>query len=164
MTKKNALILIMGLVALGVVIFFLYPSMRSEGGTCRLCSEKIHAGMGYTIMLADGGEVKTCCPACGLRFQVRNPSKVAAASVIDFASGKAIEATSAYYVEGSDVTHCSPDAVMRDDLGGTFVIDWHRCNPGLIAFASRAAAAAFQARHGGRILSFVEAMDAIKAS
>jgi nitrous oxide reductase accessory protein NosL len=96
-------------------------------------------------------------------LQVHNPDKVASAHATDYATGKTIAAAQAFYVEGSDVHHCDPQRVMRNEVGDLYMMDWHRCEPGLVAFGSREAAAAFQTQHGGRILSFDEAKETVKA-
>lgn len=163
MTRKNLLFLTVGLLAVGVLIYFLYPGIRSTDGKCKLCAEEIHKGMRYTVTLSDGGKIKTCCPTCGLHLQVHDPEKVTSAYATDYATGKTIEAAQAFYLEGSDVHHCDPQRMMRNETGGIYTMDWHRCDPSLVAFGSRETAAVFQARHGGRIMSFDEAKEAVKA-
>ena len=123
MTKRNALFLIVSLLAVGALIFFLYPGIRSTDGNCKLCAEKIHQGMGYTIVRSDGGKIKTCCPTCGLHLQVHNSDKVASAYATDYATGKTIAAAQAYYVEGSDVHHCDSQRIMRNEVGGLYTMD-----------------------------------------
>jgi nitrous oxide reductase accessory protein NosL len=162
MTRKNFLLIIGGLLAAGVLVFFLYPGIRSTDGKCKLCSEEIHAGMRYTIVLSDGGKIKTCCPACGLHLQVHEPDKVASAFATDYATGRTIEAAQAFYVEGSSVHHCDPQRMMRNETGGIYSMDWHRCDPSLVAFSSRETAAAFQTQYGGRLMNFEEAKEVIK--
>jgi len=162
MTRKNYLFLIGNLLAVGVLIVFFYPGIRSTDGKCKLCTEEIHEGMGYTIVLSDGGKIKTCCPTCGLHLQVHDPEKAASAYATDYATGKTIEAARAFYVEGSDVNHCDPQRMMRNEVGGVYTMDWHRCDPSLVAFGSLQAAAVFQTQHGGRILSFDEAKNIIQ--
>jgi nitrous oxide reductase accessory protein NosL len=162
MTKKNFLFLTMGLLAAGALIFFLYPGIRSTDGKCKLCSEEIHEGMQYTVVLSDGGKIKTCCPTCGLHLQVHDSEKIASAYAADYATGKAIDAAQAFYVEGSDVQHCDPQRMMRNETGGIYTMDWHRCDPSLVAFGSRQAAMIFQTQHGGRIMRFDEAKNSIQ--
>jgi hypothetical protein len=162
MIRKNFLILIVSLLAVGALLFFFYPGIRSTNGKCKLCAEEIHEGMGYTIVRSDGGKIKTCCPTCGLHLQVHDPGTVTSAYATDYATGKTIDAARAFYVEGSDVHHCDPQRVMRNETGGVYTMDWHRCEPSLVAFGSREAAAVFQARHGGRIMGFGEAKSTIQ--
>lgn len=162
MSRKNACYLIVSLLAVGVLIFFLYPGIRSTDSQCKLCGEEIHEGMGFTIMQSGGGKIKTCCPTCGLHLQVHNPDKVLSAYAKDHVTGKTIDAARAYYVVGSDVHHCNPKRMMRNEVGDVFMMVWHRCEPSLVAFGTREAAAAFQSQHGGSILSFSEATDVVK--
>ncbi len=162
MTKKNFMFSIVGLLAVSVLTFFLYLRLRSTDKKCKLCSEAIHKGMGYTIVRSDGDKITTCCPTCGLHLQVHEPGKVASAFATDYATGKTIEAARAFYVEGSDAHHCDPQRVMRNETGGIYSMDWHRCDPSLIAFSSPQAAVVFQTQHGGRVMSFDEAKEAVK--
>lgn len=163
MTKRKSLLLIVSLLAAGVSIFFFFPGIRATEGKCKLCSEAIHEGMGYTVVRSDGGKTKTCCPTCGLHLQVHDPGKAASAYATDHVTGKTVDAAQAFYVEGSDVHHCDPQRMMRNETGGIYTMDWHRCDPSLIAFGSREAAAVFQTQHGGRLLSFDEAKETVKA-
>lgn len=164
MTRKNSLFLIGSLLAVSVLIYFLYPDIRSTDGRCKLCAEEIHEGMHYTVALSDGSKIKTCCPTCGLHLQIHNPDKVVSAYATDYATGKTIDAAQAFYVEGSDVHHCDPQRMMRNETGGIYTMAWHRCDPSLVAFSSRTAAEAFQAQHGGRFVTHAEAIETVKAS
>ncbi len=163
MIRKNFLFLIASLLAAGVVIYFLYPGIRSTDGKCKLCGEAIHEGMRYTVLLSDGGKIKTCCPTCGLHLQVHDPGNVTSASATSYTTSEPIDAIEAFYVEGSDVHHCDPERMMRNEMGGVSMMDWHRCDPSLVAFGSRQTAAVFQTQYGGRILSFGEAKEAVKS-
>lgn len=163
MTGKNFLFLIAGLIAAGALFYFFYPGIRSGDGNCNLCAEEIHEGMGFTIVKSGGGKIKTCCPTCGLHLLVHDAEMTIFAYATDYASGKTIEAARAFYVEGSDAHHCDPQRVMRNETGGVYTMDWHRCDPSLVAFGSHEAAAAFQTRHGGRVVSFEEAKAAVKS-
>jgi nitrous oxide reductase accessory protein NosL len=161
MTQKLVVILALtALIALGVTIF-LYLWRAPMAHRCDLCAEEIHQGTEYTIIRTNGDKVKACCPSCGLWFQKANPEKVRAAQATDYDSGKIIDAERAYYVEGSDVVHCAPQRVRRDETGGIYTMDWHRCNPCLIAFDLREAAEAFRAVHSGRVVSYAEAQQAV---
>ncbi|MGH7494667.1 MAG: nitrous oxide reductase accessory protein NosL [bacterium] len=162
MIRKNSLCLVGSLIALGVLVVFFYPGIRSTDGSCKLCAEEIHEGMRYTVTLSDGVKIKACCPTCGLHLQVHDAGKVASADATDYATGKTVVAAQAFYVEGSDVHHCDPQRMMRNETGGIYAMDWHRCDPSLVAFGSRQAAAAFQIQHGGRIMSFDEVKETVK--
>lgn len=163
MARRNFLFLIGSLLAVSVLFYFLYPGIRSTDGKCKLCAEEIHEGMRFTIVLTDGGKIKTCCPTCGLHLQVHDPGKVASAFATDYATGKTIEVAQAYYVKGSDAHHCDPQRMMRNEMGGVNMMDWHRCDPSLVAFSSLEAAGVFQSQHGGNIINFGEAQEAVRA-
>ncbi len=52
--------------------------------------------------------------------------------------------------------------MIRNETGGVYTMNWHRCDPSLVAFGSREVAADFQTQHGGRVMSFDEAKEAAK--
>lgn len=93
---------------------------------------------------------------------MQNSDKVVSAYATDYATGKAIEAAQAFYVEGSNVHHCDPQQMMPNETRGNYTMDWQQCDPSLVAFGSRQAAATFPTQHGGRVMSFEEAKEVVK--
>lgn len=129
---------------------------------CQVCARPIHTGQEYTLRLADGTHEHTCCPRCGLHFQLARPRHVQAAWATDYATAAKIEAQRAVYVEGSRLMTCCSTPPLKRELEVTYQLVWDRCLPSLIAFESPTEAQRFQQRYGGRILSYAEAVRYVK--
>ncbi|HSF15033.1 MAG TPA: hypothetical protein VLK65_05730 [Vicinamibacteria bacterium] len=142
------------LALVGAAGAFLYTQI-SGTADCDVCYRPLHAETYYRIHLANGDSMDVCCPRCGLRFQ-EGRTDVARTEVTDFDSKEQIDAGEAFYVEGSPVHFCSHSAVQEDRSGTQYQVAWDRCLPSLIAFATREAALAFQAKHGGIIKTYEE--------
>jgi hypothetical protein len=94
---------------------------------------------------------------------LHHPTSVRQALATDFASGRVIPAATAYYDEGGDVQYCTaghppvergPQGVRRRA--------YDRCLPALVAFATRDEAEAYRKQHGGRILSYDQAVETVR--
>ncbi len=145
-------------VALAVVVaagfFFFYGAIDSPE-ECDVCYRPMHAETFYRIHLANGETKDACCPRCGLRFQ-EGRDDVVGVEVTDFYSRKLLDATSAFYVEGSPVHFCSHAALQEDRSGAQYEVAWDRCLPSLVGFASREDAEEFQSENGGTVRSYDE--------
>ena len=136
----------------------LTPScMRSEAN-CSQCGRMECRNMVFTVHLADGEKREMCCPRCGLHYIAAEHPKVASLSVRDFDSARTVDASSAIYVDGSDVTPCTEMEKVppRDERGCCLKTVYDRCSPSLIPFASRDAAERFARDHGGIVKTFDE--------
>jgi hypothetical protein len=72
-----------------------------------------------------------------------------------------IPAGSAYYDEGGDVQYCTrhDPAMERAPDQGVKVRVYDRCLPVLVAFASKEDAEAYEHQHGGRVVTFQQALE-----
>ncbi len=157
------------ILALGGVILVLGAAgywaattvFRSEP-VCQVCARPIHVGQGYTLGLTDGTKERACCPRCGLHFHITNADRVQSAWATDYATGEQIEAGPAFYVEGSDLMTCCSTSPVKRELETTYELVWDRCLPSLIAFKTNAEAQQFRHQHGGRVLSYAQAVQSVK--
>jgi len=85
-------------------------------------------------------------------------------AVRDFDTAGLLDAGSAAYVEGSDVSPCSSGAMgqPRDERGCCLKPVYDRCLPSLIAFGSRDRAEAFARDHGGVVKTLPELRSAMQ--
>ena len=137
--------------AVGTILY----DQWDEPDKCDVCYRSMHQATFYRIHLGSGESKDVCCPRCGLRFQ-EGRDDVVATEVTDFYTRQHIDATVAFYVEGSPVHFCSHASVREDRSGGQYEVAWDRCLPSLIAFASREAAQKFQKENGGDIKTYPE--------
>lgn len=144
--------------ALAVALVLLAPACLRDKDVCAVCQRPECRAMVFSIHLEDGKTVRTCCPRCGLHYIETAHPKVASLTARDFQTARSIDATTAIYVDGSDVTPCMPmgGQAPKDDYGGSPKPVYDRCTPSLIAFASREDARRFADEHGGMLRTFAE--------
>jgi hypothetical protein len=139
----------------GLVALVALAGCRDERG-CVVCGRDECRNLAFTVHLADGGTVETCCPRCALRYIAEEQPAVARLEVRDFASAQLIDARTADYVEGSDVHPCAAplEGPPKDSRGCCLKAVYDRCLPSALAFADRARAEAFAREHGGFVTTF----------
>ncbi|MGB7296659.1 MAG: nitrous oxide reductase accessory protein NosL, partial [Candidatus Aminicenantales bacterium] len=138
MGKKNGILM-------AVALMLASTAQAGERESCKLCGMYIDQYQKTSaIITTKGGAVeKTCGGSDMLRLVADAGGADAFTSVIvhDWASGNEIAAAEATYVIGSNLV---PDMI-----------------PNFIAFADQGEAKAFMAEHGGAILTFDQALQAI---
>ncbi|MGE5327257.1 MAG: hypothetical protein ACM3NO_09485 [Deltaproteobacteria bacterium] len=159
MQTKRLLIAILAIgatIAVGLLAYRLEAPRRP--GTCQVCGRMIPEQTAFRIDTASGS-VHACCPACAMHFMMHHPDSKEKAWATDFNSGRMIPASSAYYDQGGDVQYCTRHASSVER--GTEVVSqrvYDRCLPTLVAFSSRAEADAYRQQHGGRVVTYDEAV------
>jgi hypothetical protein len=127
----------------------------SGGAVCDVCRRDECAALAFRIEYADGGSQETCCPRCGSHAVAEAGERhVARLLARDFATGHIIDARTARYVEGSDLEHCAAARESRSASDCCRVLEYDRCLPSLVAFATDEQAAGFLKQHGGRLRRF----------
>jgi hypothetical protein len=140
----------------------LLPLTASCGGsrvaTCKQCGRDECKNLAFTIALASGESVDTCCPRCALRYLAEKRPVVTRLAVRGFADARTLDARKALYVEGSDVHACAKreTAPATDERGCCLKAVYDRCEPSLVAFESLGAAESFARDHGGFVRTFDE--------
>jgi hypothetical protein len=158
-------------VALGLVLlagaafagYLTYGRFFAGNAECQICGRALHSARVSTVVLANGTGIQACCPRCALHYRHNhNPSDVSRVVVSDYDTGRSIEATAAFYVEGSEVPAChAPSEPAPREPGVQYEVAFDRCQPGLIAFARQQSALEFMSAHGGHILSYNEALASV---
>jgi hypothetical protein len=151
-------------LAVAIVAFLLAPLAllascgRLGTASCSQCGRDECKNLAFTISLANGDSVKTCCPRCALRYLAEKRPAVATLAVRSFADARTLDARKALYVEGSDVHPCATheDAPAVDQRGCCLKAVYDRCEPSLVAFESVEQAESFARDHGGFVRTFGE--------
>lgn len=123
---------------------------------CAICYMVIPAETATVVRADDGVTRRVCDPRCALTFQEQTGRAVALVSVTEYESRRVTDPRGVVFVTGSDLAPDAHSAAMRTPNGDAMYLHWHRCLPSVIAFSSRDSAAAFQQKHGGRIMTFAE--------
>ena len=153
------------LIAIAVTSFFAYryEQRRDLAGTCPFCDRMVHSVTAYHLKV-DGHDVAACCPRCGMHAQMNHEQRnTGTAIATDVTTGERIAADSATYVEGGSVQYCmhGNQPVTREP-NGVSVREYDRCLPTLAAFKTPQEADLYQKQHGGRVLSYAEALESVR--
>jgi hypothetical protein len=160
---KNAFI---GLVLLGVVAgigFIAYQHFIMPNQACDICGRPIHAAHEAVVLRKDGGKVHNCCPRCALHYEINHPAAVEGLLVTDRITGERIDARQAFYIEGGDEPSClMPSETPPREPGTEFSRVFDRCLPSLVAFRETEDARRYMSVHGGRLLTYEQAVESVK--
>jgi hypothetical protein len=160
---KSFLVTVAALVAIvGVSLLAYRWEVPRKPAICQVCGRDIPKQTAYRMDTA-AGTIETCCPSCAMHYVLNHPGTVRQAWATDFGSGHTIPAKSAYYDEGGDVQYCTArhPPVERGPQGVRMRV-YDRCLPTLVAFKTQQEAQAYQQQHGGRILSYTQALASVR--
>ena len=164
MKARETLVSLCALLAIGLVSLLAYrhEQRNSAAEICPFCERAVHSATAYRLKVGDR-LVVACCPRCAMHLQVNHSGKISEAWATDVTTGERIAAETAVYIEGGDVQYCThgQQPVTRQPQGAS-VREYDRCLPTLVAFKTQQAAQAYQQQHGGRILSYAQALADVK--
>lgn len=146
-------------VALVVALGLGYAGWRvrttSQAEVCHASRRAVHANMRAVAFVGGHREV-FCCPTCALSEATQLHKTIRFDALADYDSGKVLRPADAFAVEGSDVIPCVRPHEMRNRDGLPVPMEFDRCSPSILAFASRATAERFASMHGGKAGTFQE--------
>ncbi len=162
MKLRRTLVTLSALAAIGFVCLwaYRYEQRRERAEICPFCDRMVHPMTTYQVKV--GNRILTaCCPRCGIRAQLNQSQKPGTAT--DLNTGEKIRAESAVYVEGGDIQYCTHGThpVAREP-NGVSLREYDRCLPTLVAFKTQSEADAYRDQHGGRVLSYAQALESVK--
>jgi hypothetical protein len=154
------LIAVASIVGLAVAVYRRVAPRRPP--LCQVCDRVISPQTAFRVDTVSG-DVHACCPACAMHYMLHEKDKVREAWATDFNSGRMIPASSAYYDEGGDVQYCTRHTppVERGTEGVTERV-YDRCLPTLVAFSTRQEADTYRRHHGGRVVTYDEALVTVR--
>jgi hypothetical protein len=165
MKTREIVVTLIALLAIGFTSFFAYryEQRREMVGMCPFCDRMVHPVTAYRLTV-NGHEVAACCPRCGMHAQMnQEQGKPGAAWATDVNTGESVAAESATYVEGGDVQYCTHgDQTVTREPHGVSVREYDRCLPTLAAFKTPQEAETYQQQHGGRVLSYTQALASVR--
>lgn len=163
MKVKETLITLVALVAIGGASYLAYRyESKPNPNFCNVCNRGLHAGMTYRVEVGGHTEV-TCCPRCGMHYAIAHAQDTKQAWATDLDSGKLLPAEKAYYNEGGDIEYCTMgETPVAREPHGISEREYDRCLPTLVAFQTQEEAEAYRAVHGGRVLTYTQAMESVR--
>jgi hypothetical protein len=132
-----------------------YYFRQAVDDACGACRRPVHRHS-KTVGLAEGQRQVFCCPSCALSEVRQTGREVKLIELTDFESGDAVIPDKAYIVHGSHINPCRDHSPHVGAHSQPLAQHFDRCAPSALAFSTRAAADAFCARHGGRVISFAD--------
>lgn len=164
MKTKRVLLFLTALAAILAVGWMSSRWMTSrQPEICQICSRQIPQQTEFRMVKNDGGSLDACCPRCAMHYLVDHPDAIRQAWATDYYSREKIAAESAYYDEGGDVQYCTAHAQpFQRAPEGVEVRTYDRCLPTLVAFRTRQEADTYRQQHGGRVLTFTEALESVR--
>lgn len=168
MKPKEILISMAALLAIGLTsLVALRYEKKSAPLQCSLCNRPVSADMAYEIDVGSHIEY-ACCPRCGMHFHLSDQKGSASQPQIrrelatDFDTMVKIPAETAYYVEGGNVMYCAHEHPVEREPHSISVREYDRCLPTLVAFKTIGGAETYQKQHGGRVLTYQEALESTR--
>ncbi len=165
MKAREIVITIVALVAIGITSFFAYrdEQRRETAGMCPFCERMVHPITAYRLSV-EGHVMVACCPRCGMHAQLTQvQGKSGPAWATDVNTGESVAAEYAIYVEGGDVQYCTHgDQPMTREPNGVSMREYDRCLPTLAAFKTVQEAEDYQHQHGGRVLTYTQALASVR--
>lgn len=125
-------------------------------GHCPICLRHEHKDSVVRFRAEGEGATEACCMSCALTYGRQTHKAVTILSVTDHNSGSALDPTRASFIVGSDVSPCLHTMTQHGAEKETYAVQWDRCLPSILAFASPQTADAFRAQHGGHLRSLDE--------
>ena len=165
MRAKPMLVIVGALLAIiGVGVLAYRWEVPRQPTLCQVCSRPVPQQTAYRMETARGTTIHACCPRCAMHDMVDHPGTVRRAWATDFDSGRMISAEAAYYDEGGDAQYCTRGHErMEREPEGVRERVYDRCLPTLVAFATRDGAEAYRRQHGGRVLTYDEALESVRS-
>lgn len=159
--KRLSIVLLIVALGFGAAWVVHREIVPKEPADCQICGRMISRQTEFRVETAHG-TIYACCPGCAMHHMLNHPGEARKELATDFNSGHLIPAQSAYYDMGGDVQYCTrhDPAVQRAPGQGMDMRVYDRCLPVLVAFANKNEADAYQQQHGGRIVTFDQAIQA----
>ena len=160
--RLSITILVIALAA-GAAWLIHHELTPKQPSVCEICGRGIMQQVEFQIETAHG-TIYACCPGCAMRHIINHPGEAHKELATDFSSGRLIPARSAYYDMGGDVQYCTrhDPSIQRVPGQGVEMRVYDRCLPVLVAFASKDNAEAYQKQHGGRVVTFDQALQGVR--
>jgi len=149
-------------VIAGLLIAGQWSLHRHSQEVCGICARHINPKAG---VIAEIGGVRhhVCCAHCAVTEGLQEHKPVRLIEVTDFSTGRKLDPSHAWYVDGSRIVACVHDMTRLNEMKQVEKTAFDRCSPGTFAFASREEADAFAGKNGGAVLNLEKMLAGVNA-
>ena len=160
--KVSVAALLLLVVIAGLLIAGQWSLHRHSEEVCGICARHINPQAG---VIAEIGGVRhhVCCAHCAVTEGVQERKPVRLIEVTDFVTGRKLDPSRAWYVDGSRIVACVHDMTRMNEMKQIEKTSFDRCSPGTFAFASREEADAFAGKNGGAVLNLEKMLAGVNA-
>ena len=149
-------------VVAGLLIFGEWSLQRRSEEVCGFCARHLHREAAV-IAEIDGKRHHVCCAHCAITEGLQEHKPVKLIEVTDYKSGRKLDPSRAWYVDGSRIVVCTHDMTHMNEMKQVENTMFDRCSPGTFAFATHDDADAFAAKNGGVVRSLGEMLAGVSA-
>ncbi len=160
-TVSFAALVLLTLVG-GLLIAGRWSVHRRSEEVCGICERHINPQAGVIAEIG-GRRRHVCCAHCAVTEGLQEHKPVRLIEVTDYNSGRKLDPSRAWYVDGSRMVACTHDMTRMNEMKQVERTAFDRCSPGTFAFASRGDADAFAAKNGGIVREMHEMLAGVNA-
>jgi nitrous oxide reductase accessory protein NosL len=160
--KVSFAAIVLLVVVAGLLIAGRWTVRRSSEESCGICQRHINPQAGVIAEIGTR-QVHVCCAHCAITEGLQEHKPVRLIQVTDYTTGRQLDPSRAWYVDGSRVVACTHDMSRMNEMKQSDVRAFDRCSPGTFAFASREAAETFVSKNGGTLHSMEEMLAGVNA-
>ncbi len=160
--KVSFAAIVLLVIVAGLLIAGSWTVRHRSEESCGICQRHINPQAGV-IAEVGGRRVHVCCAHCAVTEALQEHKPVRLIEVTDYSSGRMLDPSRAWFVDGSRVVACTHDMSRMGEMKQMDVRTFDRCSPGTFAFASREAAEAFAAKNGGVIHNLQEMLAGVNS-
>jgi hypothetical protein len=160
--KVSIAALVLLVVVGGLLVAGQWSLHRHSQEVCGICSRHINPKAGVIAEIGTRRE-RVCCAHCAVTEGLQEHKPVRLIEVADYNTGRKLDPSHAWYVDGSRIVACEHDMTRMGEMKQVQQAAFDRCSPGTFAFARRAEADSFVANNGGAVRSLQELLAGVGA-
>ena len=160
--KVSVAALMLLVVVAGLLIAGEWSLHRRSEEFCKICSRHINPKAGVIAEIGTRRQ-RVCCAHCAVTEGLQEQKPVRLIEVADYSTGRKLDPSHAWYVDGSRVVACEHDMARMGEMKQVQPAAFDRCSPGTLAFATRAEADSFATINGGAVLNLEEMLAGVNA-
>lgn len=154
--------LVLLVVVAGLLMFGEWSLQRRSEEVCGFCARHIHRQAGVVAEI-EGKRHHVCCAHCAVTEGLQEHKPVKLIEVTDYNSGRKLDPSRAWYVDGSGIVACTHDMTHINEMKHVENRIFDRCSPGTFAFASHDDADVFASKNGGVVRTIGEMLAGVNA-
>ena len=160
--KISTAALVLLVIVGGLLVAGNWSLHRRSEQVCGICERHISLQAGV-IAEVGGRRYHVCCAHCVVTEGLQEHKQVKLIEVTDYNSGRKLDPSRAWYVDGSRNVACTHDMTRMNEMKQVEKAAFDRCSPGTFAFASRGDAEGFAAKNGGAVRNMEEMLAGVNA-